>query len=85
VEIGCNLAESYKEGYGSKRATLAMILMMMDHYRQSVGLLGRVIRPVARPLPTQDNTKKEEMRTDICASSGIRTHDPSVWVDEDSS
>jgi hypothetical protein len=31
-------------------------------YSQSVGLLGRGIIPVARPLPTQDNTNTEEMR-----------------------
>jgi hypothetical protein len=37
-------------------------------------------QPVARPLPTQDNTY-----TDIHALSGIRTHDPSVRESEDSS
>jgi hypothetical protein len=37
--------------------------------RQSVGILGRD-QPIAKPLP---NTN-----TDIHASSGIRTHDPSV-------
>jgi hypothetical protein len=47
-------------------------------YRQLVGLLGRMISPVARPLPTQDNTNTEETRTDIHASTGIRTHDHSV-------
>jgi hypothetical protein len=47
-------------------------------YKQLVGLLGRVIGPVTRPLPTQDNTNTEETRTDIHASSRIRTHDPSV-------
>jgi hypothetical protein len=46
-------------------------------YRQLVGLLGPVISPVARPLPTQVKTT-EEMRTDIDASSGIRTHDHNV-------
>jgi hypothetical protein len=56
-----------------------------DSYRQSVGLLGRVISPVARPLPTQDNTNTEETRTNIHASSEIRTHDPSVWTGEDTS
>jgi hypothetical protein len=44
----------------------------------SIGLLGRVISPVARHLPTQDNINIEEPLTDIHASSGIRTHDPSV-------
>jgi hypothetical protein len=51
--------------------------------RQLVGLLGRAISPVTRPLPTQDNTNTEEKRTDIHASSGIRTHDPSVCAGED--
>jgi hypothetical protein len=50
----------------------------IDVYSQSVGLLGRVISPVTRPLPTQDNTNTEETRKDIHASSGILTHVPSV-------
>jgi hypothetical protein len=54
----------------------------MDLYRQSVELLGRVISPVARQLPTQDNTNTEEKRTDTHASSGIRTHGPSVCSGE---
>jgi hypothetical protein len=29
VKTGCNLAESSKEGYGSKRAILPMMMMMM--------------------------------------------------------
>jgi hypothetical protein len=33
---------------------------------------------VERPLPTQANTNTEETQTNIYASSGIRTHDPSV-------
>jgi hypothetical protein len=28
VKTGCNLAESSKEGYGSKRAVLPMMMMM---------------------------------------------------------
>jgi hypothetical protein len=47
-------------------------------YRPLVGLLGQVISPVTRLLPKQDNTNREKTRTDILASSGIRTHDPSV-------
>jgi hypothetical protein len=39
--------------------------------------------PTARTLLTQDNTNTEETRTDIHASSGIRTHDPSVRAGED--
>jgi hypothetical protein len=52
-------------------------------YRQLKGLLRRGISPVARPLPTQDNINTEESRTDIHASSEVRTHDPSVWANED--
>jgi hypothetical protein len=52
-------------------------------YGQWVALLGRGISPVARPLPTQDNTNRDTTRTDIHASSGIRTHCPSVRVGED--
>jgi hypothetical protein len=29
VKIGCNLAESSKEAYGSKRVVLPMLIMMM--------------------------------------------------------
>jgi hypothetical protein len=36
-------------------------------------------QPVARPLPTQNNTKHRiNVYTDIHTSNGIRTHDPSV-------
>jgi hypothetical protein len=52
-------------------------------YIQLIGLLRRVISPVARPLPARDTTYTEEMRTDIHASSAIRTHDPSVSAGED--
>jgi hypothetical protein len=34
-------------------------------------------QPVARPLPTRDNTTQETQGTNIHALSGIRTHDPS--------
>jgi hypothetical protein len=30
VKTGCNLAESSKKGYGSKRAVLPMMMMMMN-------------------------------------------------------
>jgi hypothetical protein len=44
---------------------------------QSVGLLGRVISPSpGRYLHT--GQRKHRINTDIRASSGIRTHDPSV-------
>jgi hypothetical protein len=32
VKTGCNLAESFKEGYGFKRAVLLMMMMMMMYY-----------------------------------------------------
>jgi hypothetical protein len=41
-------------------------------------------QPNARPLPTQDNTIQKNADTHIHASSGIRTHDPSVRAVEDS-
>jgi hypothetical protein len=47
-------------------------------YGQLVGFLERIISPLARPLPTQDSINLEEKGTDIHASSGRRTHDPSV-------
>jgi hypothetical protein len=47
-------------------------------YTQSVGLLDMVPAGHETSLPTQDNT-------DIHASSGMRTHDLSVWAGEDSS
>jgi hypothetical protein len=52
-------------------------------YRQSVGLPGRVISPVASSLSTHGNTNTEETRTDIHASSRIRAYDPSIQTGED--
>jgi hypothetical protein len=40
-----------------------------ESYIQSAGLLWWVINPIARPLPTQDNTNTEETRIHIHASS----------------
>jgi hypothetical protein len=57
---------------------LSELIWNYGSYTQLVELLGRVISPVTRPLPKQDNTNKEETRTDIHASSEIPTHDPSV-------
>jgi hypothetical protein len=51
-------------------------------YTQSVGLLGRGII-LSRPLPTHTTTLTRNKLTDIYASSEIRTHDHSVWADED--
>jgi hypothetical protein len=33
MKTGCNLVESSKEGYGSKRAVLPMMMMMMMKHR----------------------------------------------------
>jgi hypothetical protein len=40
-------------------------------------------QPAARLLPSQRTIQTEKMHTDIHASSGIRTHDPSVRAGED--
>jgi len=40
-------------------------------------------RPDARPLPAHRVTQHTKTRTRIHASSGIRTHDPSVRLAED--
>jgi hypothetical protein len=41
-------------------------------------------QPDARPLHTHRTTQRRKMRTYIHASSGVRTHDPSVRAAEDS-
>jgi hypothetical protein len=52
-------------------------------YTQSVGLYIRGISPPhGRYLHTQDSINTEQTHTDIHASSGIRTHDPSVSAGE---
>jgi hypothetical protein len=40
-------------------------------------------QPVARPLPTHTTTQTQNKHTDIHASSGIRTHVPSVLAGEE--
>jgi hypothetical protein len=57
----------------------------VESHRQSVGLLGRVMSRIARPLPIQDNTNREQTRTDIHVTKGIQTRDPSVRAGEDNS
>jgi hypothetical protein len=42
-------------------------------------------QPVARPLPTQDNTNRINTHTDIHALSGIQNGEPSVRAGENSS
>jgi hypothetical protein len=61
--------------YGSTTLcwTLAAFLVSLS-FIQSVGLLGRRISP----------PQGRYLHTDIHASSGIRTHDPSVWAGEES-
>jgi hypothetical protein len=52
---------------------------------ETVRLLGRVIVRRKAATYTQGNTNRINAYTDIHTSSGIRTHDPSVQVSEDSS
>lgn len=49
---------------------------IMNQFRDLVGLAGRD-QSVTRPLHTQDS-KHRKTRTNIHASGGIRTHDPSI-------
>jgi hypothetical protein len=42
-------------------------------------------QPVTRPLPTHRTSQTQKKHADINVSSGIRTHDLSVWAHEDSS
>jgi hypothetical protein len=42
-------------------------------------------QPVTRPLPAHRTAQTQNKLTDIHASSGIRTHDPSVRAGEDGS
>jgi hypothetical protein len=44
------------------------VILNYGAHRQSVWLLGLVISPVARSLPTQDKSNTEETRRDIYAS-----------------
>jgi hypothetical protein len=48
-------------------------------FRHMVGLLGRVISP-SQGLYLHRTTQNRKTRTDIHALSGIRNHDPSIWV-----
>jgi hypothetical protein len=55
-------------------------------FTQSVGLLGRGISPSqGRYLHIGQHKHRINAHTDIHASSGIRTRDPSVWAGEDGS
>jgi hypothetical protein len=57
----------------------------MNICKKSVGFLERGISPVGRLLFMQENANKKRMRKDIHKSSQIRTHDPNVWMDQDTS
>jgi hypothetical protein len=62
------------------------LLQFRNHFSQTVGLLGRVISPSQdRYLHTGQRKHRINAHTDIHISSGIRTHDPSVRANEDSS
>jgi hypothetical protein len=53
-------------------------------YTQSTRLLGRGISPSqGRYLHTEQRKQRVNAHTDIHSSSGIRTHDTSVWAGED--
>jgi hypothetical protein len=71
-----------REGGGGIIRLRVKRFVSLQFLRQSIGLLGRD-QPVARPLPTQDNTNT--VNADIHALSGIRTHDSSARASEDSS
>jgi hypothetical protein len=55
---------------------------------ESIWTVGRTPwtgdRPDAKPLPTHRAAQHRKTRTHIHASSGVRTHDPSVRAAEDS-
>jgi hypothetical protein len=56
-----------------------------NNFSQMVGLLGRVISPSRGRYLNTGQHKHKLTHTDIHASSGIRTHDPSVLASEDTS
>jgi hypothetical protein len=61
------------------RASMKRFASLQFHNLKTVGRTPWTgDQPVASPLPTQDNTNTDYTETDICALSGIRTHDPSV-------
>jgi hypothetical protein len=60
--------------YGSTALVNSRRFLSFVNCTQSVGLLGRAISRRKVSTYTQNNTN-----TEIRVSSGIRTHDPSVW------
>jgi hypothetical protein len=55
-----------------------LFFQFLDLFTQSVGLLCQGNSSSQVPTYTQDSKNTEQIHTDIHASSGIRTHDPSV-------
>jgi hypothetical protein len=85
---------NYSFIYSFIRSTMALqlfagpwpLLQFRNLFTQTVGLLGRVISPLqGRYLHTGQHKHRIKAHTDIHALSGIRTHDPSVRANEDSS
>jgi hypothetical protein len=58
------------DGLGPLACFCSELICKYGSYRNLAGLLGRMISPVARPLPMQDNRNTEEKRADSHASSG---------------
>jgi hypothetical protein len=79
VDFDCSSSYSYSVFVlGPLACFPSELIWNYEYYKQLLGLLRRVISPVAWPLPTQDDINREETRADICALSGIRTRDPRV-------
>jgi hypothetical protein len=49
----------YLDGLGFLACANSELILKFESYRQSAGLLGWVISPVAMPLPTQENVNTE--------------------------
>jgi hypothetical protein len=76
---------TYLPTYGSAALCWALIAFSVTwSFTQSVRLLGRGISP-SQGRYLYSTTQIEYTHTDIHASSGIRTHDPSIWAGEDNS
>jgi hypothetical protein len=71
---------------GSRALYLAFTSSSVSYLTLSVGLLGRVNSPSqGRYLHTEQHKHRINLYTNIHILSGIRTHDPSVRANEDSS
>jgi hypothetical protein len=59
------------------------LIQFRNHISQTIGLLGRVISPSARPLPKHRTTQTQNKRIhtpNIRMLSGIRTHERAKTV-----